>query len=314
MSRDWLRERVNQLKRTASLPGGAILERGRFLAAGGFWRNAIPPLEEFIRRYPGSDRIAEARELRTRAKLEVALLRAAPDTTEQNRRDALAALESLAAEPYGFSTFAAKVAHATLQSIIVSPTDAAELMSRALTEWHQHGAALFASGPQATTLERDVMDVRDAVFHPPVNGGAYQFRELRSSDTPPPFFIVSPEVRVKLFDDSDVRVKAASRLSAQPGALMLTEGQTEVLVHILSALGGTREIQRFWNQFFTMGPGHWGGWILETFPIVTEVTFIDAARSKGASRIRIGYQGYTQLLTKDHGAWKLGDTTGHWIE
>ncbi len=63
-----------------------------------------------------------------------------------------------------------------------------------------------------------------------------------------------------------------------------------------------------------MGPGHWGGWILETFPVVTEVTFIDAARTKGAERIRTGYQGSTQLLTKTGRTWKVTGSSGHWIE
>jgi len=63
-----------------------------------------------------------------------------------------------------------------------------------------------------------------------------------------------------------------------------------------------------------MGPGHWGGWILQTFPIVTEVTFIDAARTRGAARIRTGYQGSTQLLTKGKGGWKVSGSSGHWIE
>jgi hypothetical protein len=54
--------------------------------------------------------ISRRRELLTRARLEVALLQAGPEATGEDRRTALAALASLAAEPYGFSVFAAKVA------------------------------------------------------------------------------------------------------------------------------------------------------------------------------------------------------------
>lgn len=332
VSKDWLRGRLTQLKRSFRLPGGALLERGRFLVTEGVWREAIAPLDEFVRLYSDSIHAAEARELLTRARLEVALLQAGPEATEEDRRTALAALASLAAEPYGFSVFAARVAHATLLSNIGMSSGAAELMTGALAQWHEHGTRVFASH-SATLLETDVMDIRDAVFHPNADWPRQQFRHLGSSDSPPRFFIATPDVRVKLHDDSDVRVQAALRLSRRPGGLLLNEEQIAVLERILTGLGGTKrrapqsimetpnqpiggveQIQKFWNRFFTMGPGHWGGWILQTFPIVTEVTFIDAARTRGAARIRTGYQGSTQLLTKVDGTWKVTGTSGHWIE
>ena len=321
VSKEWLRQRSTQLKRLFSLPGGALLERGRFFVTEGVWWKAIAPLEEFIRLHPDSTRAAEAHELLTRAKLEIALLQAGPEATDEDKRAALAALESLAAEPYGFSVFAAKVARATLQSISGSASGAAAVMSEALAQWHEHGAALFAGRP-TTALQRDVMDIRDAVFHPNADRPPQEFSHLRSSDGAPSFFVVSPDVRVKLYEDSDVRVEAASRLSARPGALLLDEEQIAVLEGILTGLGGMsrrpqsviEHIQKFWNRFFTMGPGHWGGWILQTFPIVTEVTFIDAARTRGAARIRTGYEGSTQLLTKTGGTWKVSGASGHWME
>lgn len=332
VSKEWLRRRSTQLKRSSSLPGGALLERGRFAVTEGAWRNAVAPLDEFIRLYPDSPSAAEARELVTRAKLEIALLQAGPEASEQGKRAALAVLESLAAEPYGFSVFAAQVARATLHSIVGPTSRAGELMSDALAQWHEHGASLYARR-SATPLQRDVMDIRDAVFNPNANWPRHEFRHLRSFDSPPPFFIATPDLRVKLHDDTDVRVEAASRLSARPGALLLDGEQIAVLERILTGLGGTKphapqsvmetrnqpigrleHIQRFWNRFFTMGPGHWGGWILQTFPIVNEVTFIDAARTKGAARIRTGYQGSTQLLTKSDRTWKVSGSSGYWIE
>jgi tetratricopeptide (TPR) repeat protein len=321
VSREWLRQRSTQLKRLFSLPGGALLERGRFFVTEGVWWKAIAPLEEFIRLHPDSTRAAEAHELLTRAKLEIALLQAGPEATGEDKRVALAALESLAGERYGFSVFAANVARATLQSISGSAAGAAEVMSEALAQWHEHGAVQFAGRP-TTALQRDVMDIRDAVFLPNAHRPSHQFSHLRSSDGAPPFFVISPDVRVKLHDDSVVRVEAASRLSAKPGALLLDEEQIAVLERILMGLGGTNRapqsvlehIQKFWNRFFTMGPGHWGGWILQTFPIMTEVTFIDAQRTRGAARIRTGYEGSTLLLTKTGDTWKVIGASGHWQE
>jgi len=323
---------LTQLQRSFSLPGGALLERGRFLVTETEWREAIAPLDEFVRLYSDSIDVGEARELLTRARLEVALLQAGPEATDEDRRTALTALASLAAEPYGFNVFAAKVAHATLLSIIGLPSGGADLMTGALTQWHEHGIRVFARD-SATSLEMDVMDIRDAVFHPNADWPRHQFSHLGSSDRPPRFFVATPDVRVKLHDDSDVRVQAALRLFRRPGGLLLNEEQIAVLERILTGLGGTNrrapqsimetpnqpiggveQILKFWNRFFTMGPGHWGGWILETFPVVTEVTFIDAARTRGAARIRTGYQGSTQLLTKVDGTWKVTGTSGHWIE
>jgi len=317
VSRDWLRRRSAQLKRSLSLPGGVLLERGRFLVTEGIWGNAVAPLDEFIRLYPDSPGAAEARELLMRAKLETALLQAGPQASEEDKRAALTALDSLAAEPYGFSVFAAQVARATLHSMTGSTSRADGLMSEALARWHDHGAALFAKR-SATDLQQDVIDIRDVIFHP---------------EGPPPFFVATPDVRVKLHDDSAVRVEAASRLAATPGALLLDEEQIAVLERILTGLGGTRrraaqgvmetpnqpageveQIAKFWNRFFIMGPGHWGGWILQTFPMVLEVTFIDAARTRGAARIRTGYEGSTQLLTKGDGRWKVSGSSAHWIE
>ena len=332
VSREWLRTRSAQLKRSLTLPGGTLFERGRFLVTEGVWRKAVAPLDEFIRLYPDSPSAAEARELRTRAKLEIALLQAGPEASEQGRRAALTALDSLAAEPYGFPVFAAHVARATLHSMLGSPTHGAQLMSDALARWHEHGAALFAKR-SATELQQDVMDIREAVFNPNAKWPRYEFNRFGSSDSPPRFFIATPDVRVKLHDDSHVRVEAASRLAARPGALLLDEEQIAVLERILTGLGRARrhvrqavmetpnqpvadlqQIQKFWNRFFTMGPGHWGGWILQTFPIVTEVTFIDEARTRGAARIRTGYEGSTQLLTKRDGTWTVTGVSGHWIE
>jgi len=332
VSKEWLHLRTTQLRRTRSVPAGMLLERGRFMVTEGIWRSAVAPLTDFIRLHPDSPSALEAHQLLTRAKLEMTLLRAAPEASEEDKRAALTALESLGREPYGFSVFAAQIARATLQSIVGSADRASELMSDALVQWHQHGADLF-SNRSATALQQDIMDIRDVVFNPNVNWPSNEFSRFRSSGSRPQFFVVTPDVRVKLHDDSVVHVEAASRLSAKPGAVLLDVEQIAVLERILMSLGGTGQraarsamgtpnqpirfvehIEKFWNRFFTMGPGHWGGWILQTFPIVTEVTFIDASRTRGAARIRNGYQGSTQLLTKIAGTWKVTGSRGHWIE
>lgn len=298
----------------------------------GAWQSAMAPLDGFIRQHHDSPRAAQARELVVHAKFELALQQGAAEAGEQGKRAALAALDAAAAQPYGFSVFAAHIARATLYEMTGSSSRATELMSEALAQWHEHGAALFARRP-ATALQRDVMEIRDVVFQPNEQSRRPEFRHLRSSDSPPPYFVVTPHVRVTLHDDSKVRVEAASRLCTRPGALLLDDEQLSVLERILRGLGGTKRrvpqsimatpnqpagdvehILKFWNRFFTMGPGHWGGWILQTFPIVNRITFIDPARTRGGAEIRTGYEGTTQLLAKEGGKWRVTGSSGHWIE
>jgi tetratricopeptide (TPR) repeat protein len=254
VSKEWLRRRLVQLKRSFRLPGGSLLERGRFLVTEGAWRKAIAPLGEFIQLYPDSPSAADARELRTRAKLEIALLQAGPDAGPEDRRAALAALELLTAEPYGFNVFAAKVARATLHSIVGSASGAAELMADALAQWHEHGAVLFR-GRSATALQQDVMDIRDAVFHPNADWPRNQFSRLSSSNSSPPFFIATPDVHVNLHDDSEVRVEAASRLSARPGALLRTRGAATIRTGYRGSTQLLTKVDGTWKV--TGSSGHW---------------------------------------------------------
>ena len=318
VSREWLRRRSAELQRSTSLAGGSLLERGRFRVSHGAWADAVAPLEEFIRTYPDSSSAADARELLVRARLELVLPQTGPGSTDDARRAALAALDAIATEPYGFSVFAAQVTRATLHAMIGSPARADELMSAALTRWHEYGAAKFAPRP-ASALQQDVMDIRDTAFRPHANWPRQQFADLRSSESPPPFFIAAPEIYVTLHDESRQRVEAAFRLAARPGALLLNDEQIAVLERILTQVCGTdretaRPIQKFWNRFFTMGPGHWGGWILQTFPIVFEISFADPGRTSAGARVRTGWAGHTELLAKDGREWKVKGTSNHWME
>src|SRR5262249_24565749 len=72
-------------------------------------------------------------------------------------------------------------------------------------------------------------------------------------------------------------------------------------------------ILQFWNQFFPARGGHWGGWVLETYPIIDEVAFTDAAHTRAEVKVTIGYAGCTVVLEKKNGVWKALELTNGWV-
>jgi hypothetical protein len=144
--------------------------------------------------------------------------------------------------------------------------------------------------------------------------------------------IADPHLVVKLADGGLREVVLRSPLTGYDNLLFLNAAERDVLVKILTSLGGTKQrpparvmetpnqpvgaaldIGTFWNRFFPMRPGHWAGWELETYPTITDITFTDAARTKAAARVTVGYSGGTVLLEKKGGAWHALEIVGLWI-
>jgi hypothetical protein len=78
-------------------------------------------------------------------------------------------------------------------------------------------------------------------------------------------------------------------------------------------IGPSLDILGFWNTFFAARAGHWGGWVLETFPIVTEIEFLNPERTKAAARVTVGYSGATVLLEKQGQTWRATALVNKWI-
>ena len=72
-------------------------------------------------------------------------------------------------------------------------------------------------------------------------------------------------------------------------------------------------ILAFWNRFFAARPGHWGGWVLATYPIVTEIEFLDTGRTRANAAVTIGYSGATVVLEKIDGEWRAVKLTHMWV-
>jgi len=78
-------------------------------------------------------------------------------------------------------------------------------------------------------------------------------------------------------------------------------------------VGASLDILALWNKFFAARPGHWGGWELETYPVITRLEFTDAARTRAEAAVTIGYSGATVVLEKTAGRWVAVRLTNHWI-
>ena len=68
-----------------------------------------------------------------------------------------------------------------------------------------------------------------------------------------------------------------------------------------------------WKKSFWTQAGHWSGWVFESYPIVDEIEFIDAARTRAAVKVTVGYSGATVQLEKKNGAWVATALSNFWI-
>jgi hypothetical protein len=185
-----------------------------------------------------------------------------------------------------------------------------------------------------SALEADVLAVRDAVFLPS-GGGVYGTRGWNAFTWPsvaPPFLLVDPSITVKTSDGVQTRFVLRERFAAADNVVFFSAAQIHLLNGVMTALGGTKkfvptsvmatpnqpagpavDIQAFWNQFFPCRPGHWGGWEFEAYPRIGSIQFLDAARTKAAVPVTIGYSGGTVVLEKQNGVWRALRLTDQWI-
>jgi hypothetical protein len=53
--------------------------------------------------------------------------------------------------------------------------------------------------------------------------------------------------------------------------------------------------------------------VLETYPIINEIAFVDAARTRAEVAVTIGDSGGTVIMEKEGGAWIAKRFTNQWI-
>jgi hypothetical protein len=129
-----------------------------------------------------------------------------------------------------------------------------------------------------------------------------------------------------------VLVRVTAPLPGLDNVLFMTAEHRALLAAILDQLGGTEtrppsyvmetpnqpigpsvEILALWKQFFPARPGHWGGWVLQTYPIVGRILFRDEERSSASVAVGIGYSGCTVHLERTPDGWTVVRLSNFWI-
>jgi hypothetical protein len=80
------------------------------------------------------------------------------------------------------------------------------------------------------------------------------------------------------------------------------------------------DILGLWNKFFPT-ERQLGGLVLanyprltfETYPIITELEFLNAERTSAAARVVVGHEGGTIVLEKIQGVWTAKGLVNMWI-
>jgi len=88
---------------------------------------------------------------------------------------------------------------------------------------------------------------------------------------------------------------------------------TQIMETPNQPVGDSVRIVALWARFFPARPGHWGGWELETYPVIDEIHFTNAERTRASAKVTIGYSGATVELEKEGGAWLARRLTNRWI-
>jgi TolA-binding protein len=330
VQKETLGARIAQLRRSANLPGGAILERARALITRERFDDAVQELARMLVQHPESALAAEGRTLLHRAQVETALQIADVHRADADEARAMTAVEDVAREAHDFGVTAAKVVRATLLLKRGEQTEAEAALGAALTEWHERQPL---KAP-ANALEEDVAAIRRAVFLPR-GGDIYKdhgWNAFSWPSVPPPFLLVNAEISVKDHTGEAVRLKLAQPLPNAGKVLFFDTDQIALLKKTIVKLGGTTrrqprqimetpnqpigdavQIVALWNKFFSARSGHWGGWELETYPQVTEIQFTNPERTKAAARVTIGYSGAIVELEKDGETWIPRRLTGWWV-
>jgi len=181
----------------------------------------------------------------------------------------------------------------------------------------------------------DVTAIRDVVFRPD-GGGIYaghgRWNGFAWPVASPPYLVARSELSVKLSDGNLTRVAVAPRVPGMDNVLFVGGDDLELLSTIVARLGGTRtreptgvmevpnqpigpslDMVGLWNEFFPSRPGHWGGWVFETYPIITLVEFTDPARNSARAEVTVGYAGATVLLRKVDGTWRAIGLVNEWV-
>jgi hypothetical protein len=242
---------------------------------------------------------------------------------ENRKRDepaALAELDAVIRGPYDFGVFAAKLARASIRWRQRTAAEAESTMLAALTELFKHQSRQRQSPRQP--LEEDIAGIRNAVARPSGDGLFSGWARLgfhgRMSAA---FVILNPDVTVKVPGGEVTRQSVYQSLPDTKRVIFLNAEQQALLSGIVIRLGGTPTpeptgassgILNLWDTFIRTEPW-WGRVGFESYPIISDIEFLDRERTRALARIRVGHEGGTVVLRKDGGTWTATELVNLWI-
>lgn len=319
VSTDLLDTRVTQLSRALARPGGERRARAAWLLESGSLEDARATA-------------AGDRELEHEIDFERALRLADAANPTRDDEAALRILSAVSGTPEDSAMFAGQVLQSAIEFRRGNQQGARDTLTSALTGWLRMQRARMPSRQEG--VDADVAAIRQVLFRPlgdlPVyNEGWNAFTFPRML---PPFQIVRADVAVAVVGQPPVTRTVWHGFPELPNVLMLESADLARLSRVLNSVGGTarrvpqqimetpnqpigtaRDLATFWDTLFASRPGHWGGWVLDTFPHVTRITFQDAGRTKALAAVTIGYSGGTVVLEKDGGRWIARRLIDRWI-
>ncbi len=334
VTRDDLAARVATLDHDLRQSGGRLLARAHWQLDQNQFTEATNTLTTFLKQEPGSPAMTEAWSLLHRAQLESALDLAAVEGAHYDPAKALAALDAISREPFDSFVATAALAEAALKLTQGHSSEAEALMGKTLDSWVTTQRDLNRQ-PPISNIDVDVAEIRQVVFRPlgdlPLYSGS-GWNAFHFPATLPRFIVVRADVQVKTSDGQVARHIVYQRFPDLDQVLLLKSDELSLLARLLPTIGGTK--RRAWTQvmetpnqpvgnsmqilslfgrFFEARPGHWGGWVLETYPQVTQIEFVNAERTKANANVTIGYSGATVVLEKVDGKWRAVRLTNQWI-
>ena len=207
-------------------------------------------------------------------------------------------------------------------------------MGKTLDSWVTTQRDLNRQSP-ISSIDSDVAEIRQVVFRPLGDLPIYRGTGWNAFNFPaalPRFILVRADVHVKTSDGQVVRHPVYQTFPDLDHVLLLKSDELSLLERLLPTIGGTKrreptyvmetpnqpvgdsmQILSLFGRFFQARPGHWGGWVLETYPQVTQIEFVNAERTKANANVTIGYSGATVVLEKVDGKWRAVRLTNQWI-
>lgn len=333
-------ERMDNLTLSLRFPEGVLLESGRRLIDREQWLDAYGLLRDLINAHPTSPLRQEAQYLAHVAQLEHAFDTADVESAQSDESAAAEMLQALSGEPWTPAAGAASLAVAAIVGKAGYEDRAWSLTRAALESWHRNQVGYYAQPTMArradSTLVADVTAIRDLIFLP-LGGDIYDHEQARWNafdwpDTMPKYVIVNPDMTVTLGNGRTTQVMVSSQPPNLENVLFMSTEHLGFLFNILSRLGGTETrppraimetpnqpigasigILTLWKEFFPARPGHWGGWVLTSYPQIGRIEFLGEQHARAKTAVTIGYSGCTVHLEKQAGRWVVQRLSNFWI-